>query len=63
MCFQKMFASVSNGGVDVRLPAAEAANLQFSKDYVVPFEPKGRKSSKAGREVDAICIYVLTLTN
>jgi len=32
--------------VGVRLPAAEAANLQFSKDIVVPFEPKGRKSTR-----------------
>ena len=43
---KKMFACVCNGGVGVRLPAAEAANLQFSKDNVVPFEPKGRKSTR-----------------
>lgn len=43
---KKMFACVCNGGVGVRLPAAEAANLQFSNGNVVPFEPKGRKSTR-----------------
>jgi hypothetical protein len=43
---KKMFACICNGGVGVRLPATEAANLQFSKDNVVPFEPKGRKSTR-----------------
>jgi hypothetical protein len=43
---KKMFACVCNGGVGVRLSAAEAANLQFSRDNVVPFEPKGRKSTR-----------------
>jgi len=43
---KKMFACICNGGVGVRLSAAEAANLQFSRDDVVPFEPKGRKSTR-----------------
>jgi len=43
---KRMFACVCNGGVGVRLPAAEAANLQFSRDDVVAFEPKGRKSTR-----------------
>lgn len=43
---KRMFACVCNGGVGVRLPAAQAANLQFSKDNVVAFEPKGRKSTR-----------------
>ena len=43
---KKMFACVCNGGVGVRLPAAEAANLQFSKDNVAPFQPKGRQSTR-----------------
>jgi hypothetical protein len=43
---KRMFACICNGGVGVRLPAAEAANLHFSKDNVVPFEPKGRKSTR-----------------
>ncbi len=43
---KKMFACICNGGVGVRLSAAQAANLQFSKDNVVPFQPKGRPSSR-----------------
>lgn len=43
---KKMFACICNGGVGVRLPAADAANLQFSMGNVVAFEPKGRKSSR-----------------
>ena len=43
---KKMFACICNGGVGVRLPTAAAADLQFSKDNVVPFEPKGRKSTR-----------------
>ena len=43
---KRMFACVCNGGVGVRLPAADAANLQFSKDNVVPFAPKGTKSTR-----------------
>jgi len=43
---KKMFACICNGGVGVRLSASDAANLQFSKDNVVSFEPKGRKSTR-----------------
>jgi len=43
---KKMFACICNGGVGVRLAASDAANLQFSKDNVVSFEPKGRKSTR-----------------
>lgn len=43
---KKMFACICNGGVGVRLSSAEAADLQFSKDNVVPFEPKGRRSTR-----------------
>jgi hypothetical protein len=43
---KKMFACICNGGVGVRLSAADAANLQFSRNDVAPFEPKGRKSTR-----------------
>ena len=43
---KRMFACICNGGVGVRLSAADAANLQFSKDNIVPFEPKGRRSTR-----------------
>jgi len=43
---KKMFACICNGGVGIRLPASDAANLQFSNNNVVAFEPKGRKSTR-----------------
>ena len=43
---QKMFACICNGGVGIRLSTSGAANLQFSMGNVVPFEPKGRPSSR-----------------
>ena len=43
---QKMFACICNGGVGIRLSTTEAANLQFSMGNVVPFQPKGRPSSR-----------------
>jgi hypothetical protein len=42
----KMFACICNGGVGIRLSAAEAANLQFSMGNVVPFQPRGRPSTR-----------------
>ena len=38
---KRMFACICNGAVGVRLPAATAANLQFSSGHVSPFTPKG----------------------
>jgi hypothetical protein len=49
---KKMFACICNGGVGIRLPAAEAANLQFSRDDVVPFQPKGRQSTREWIQID-----------
>lgn len=43
---QKMFACICNGGVGIRLSTSEAANLKFSMGNVVPFQPKGRPSSR-----------------
>jgi hypothetical protein len=43
---QKMFACICNDGVGIRLSGSEAANLQFSMGNVVPFQPKGRPSSR-----------------
>jgi len=43
---QKMFACICNGGVGIRLSTSQAANLQFSMGNVVPFQPKGRPSSR-----------------
>jgi hypothetical protein len=43
---KKMFACVANGGVGIRLPSAEAANLTFSRGDVVQFQPKGMPSNR-----------------
>ena len=42
----KMFACISGGGVGLRLPAATATELQFSRDNIVPFQPGGMASSR-----------------
>jgi hypothetical protein len=42
----KMFACISGDGIGLRLPAATATELQFSRDNVVPFQPGGMASSR-----------------
>ena len=42
----KMFACISGDGVGLRLPAATATELQFSRDNVVPFQPGGIASTR-----------------
>ncbi len=42
----RMFACISSDGVGLRLPAATATELQFSRDNVVPFQPGGMASSR-----------------
>jgi len=37
----RMFACISGNGVGLRLPATAATELQFSRDDVVPFQPRG----------------------
>jgi hypothetical protein len=48
----KMFACISSGGVGLRLPAAAATELQFSRDNVVPFQPGGMTSSREWIQID-----------
>jgi hypothetical protein len=48
----KMFACISGHGVGLRLPAATATELQFSRDNVVPFQPGGMASSKEWIQID-----------
>ena len=43
---KRMFACICNGGVGIRLPAAAAANLQFSNQNAFPFQPKGIPSTR-----------------
>ena len=48
----KMFACISGQGVGLRLPAATATELQFSRDNVVPFQPGGMASSREWIQID-----------
>jgi hypothetical protein len=42
----KMFACISGDGVGLRLPAGTATELQFSRNNVVPFQPRGVTSTR-----------------
>ena len=42
----RMFACISGDGVGLRLPATMATEAQFSKDHVVPFQPRGLPSTR-----------------
>jgi hypothetical protein len=42
----KMFACISGDGVGLRLPAAVAIELHFSRDDVVPFQPGGTTATR-----------------
>ena len=47
-----MFACISGNGVGLRLPAATATELQFSRDNVVPFQPGGMASTREWIQID-----------
>ncbi len=42
----RMFACISGDGVGLRLPATTATELQFSRDNVYPFQPRGLPSTR-----------------
>lgn len=48
----KMFAFISGSGVGLRLPAATATELQFSRGDVVPFQPGGVASTREWVQID-----------
>ena len=48
----RMFACISGKGVGLRLPAAVARELQFSRDDVEPFQPGGTASSSEWIQID-----------
>jgi hypothetical protein len=48
----RMFACISGNGVALRLDAATATDLQFSRDNVVPFQPGGMTSSREWIQID-----------
>jgi hypothetical protein len=48
----RMFACISGQGIGLRLPVAMATELQFSKDNVVPFQPRGVGSTREWIQID-----------
>lgn len=48
----RMFACVNGDGIGIRVPAAMATELQFSRDNVVPFQPGGMASSREWVQID-----------
>ena len=48
----EMFACISGDGIGLRLPAATATELRFSRNNVVPFQPGGMASSREWIQID-----------
>ena len=48
----KMFACISGNGIGLRLPAAVATELQFSRGNVVSFQPAGITSTREWIQID-----------
>ena len=42
----RMFACICGSGIGLRLPAATARELQFARDNIVAFQPRGLASSR-----------------
>jgi hypothetical protein len=50
----KMFACISGEGVGLRLPAAVATELQFSRNDVVSFQPRGLSSTREWIQINRV---------
>ena len=48
----RMFACISGDGIGLRLPAATATELQFSRDNIGPFQPGGVASSREWIQIE-----------
>lgn len=48
----KMFACISGDGIGLRLPAATATDLQFSRSNIGPFQPRGMPSTREWIQID-----------
>jgi hypothetical protein len=48
----RMFACISGQGVGLRLPVPAATELQFSRDNVVAFQPRGMASTREWIQID-----------
>ena len=48
----RMFACISGIGIGLRLPAAAATELHFSRDNVVPFQPGGIAATREWIQIE-----------
>ncbi len=48
----RMFACISGHGVGLRLPAATATELHFSRDNISPFQPGGIAATREWIQID-----------
>lgn len=48
----KMFACISGGSVGIRLAAAMATELHFSRDNISPFQPGGIAATREWIQID-----------
>ncbi len=48
----RMFACISGRGVGLRLPAATATELMFSRGDVMPFQPGGKASTREWVQIE-----------
>jgi hypothetical protein len=48
----RMFACISGNGVGLRLPAAMATELHFSRDNISPFQPRGIPATREWIQID-----------
>jgi len=48
----KMFACISGSGVGVRLSAAMATEVHFSRDNISPFQPGGMAATREWIQID-----------
>ena len=48
----RMFACISGQGVGLRLPVSVTTELQFARDDVVPFQPRGLGSTREWIQID-----------
>src|SRR5215213_6832616 len=53
----RMFACISGEGVGVRLPTAAARELQFSRNDIGPFQPKGLPVSREWVQINRASDY------
>ena len=48
----RMFACISGNGIGLRLPVATATELQFSRENVVAFQPRGVATTREWIQID-----------